>query len=383
MKNMLFFCLFLGIAQIQAQNPLSDCGIPVECHKGVIKFANDFLPGLNPNDCKLWDGACGYDNEISRSGNVTIGGEGYGSSNYKLSVWNGIISEQLKICSSEWCDYVFEDTFSLLSLPELSTWLSNHSYLPGCTPEQTIQQEGGYQLEQTTTQQQQKIEEIFLHLIALDQRAERLLQQLPVSANTQSAVILKDSILMAVRPLKKEPSSQRVLVKENTNIAPLYNCSLFQNEDCRTDFVNFLQNEVQKPDCDQWKNTCLSNGYFETYRTGNVCIGTTKSQAGYSLAVKGGISTPEFKIELCEKEGWCDYVFNETYPLLPLPAVEEYIKANKHLPGMISQIEVSNGEGYEMKAVKLQQQVKIEEAYLHLIELDEKKQQIQQRLSEF
>jgi hypothetical protein len=36
-----------------------------------------------------------------------------------------------------------------------------------------------------------------------------------------------------------------------------------------------------------------------------------------------------------------------------------------------------------MKAVKLQQQVKIEEAYLHLIELDKKKQQIQQRLSEF
>jgi hypothetical protein len=378
MKNILIFILFFGASQMQAQNvnPLADCNIPIACHEGLIKLANDFLP-TPPSDCKFWDGACSYDNEISRSGRVSIGS---GSVSYDniLSVWGGIISEQLKICKTEWCDYVFEDTFNLMPLPELSKWLETNAYLPGCTSENTIRQDGGYQLEMATTQQQQKIEEIFLHLFQLNHRMEYLLKRLPLE--TGNVVGFYPDTLFRDQYLGNTKVEHAIVV-EDKPYTPVYNCSLLSSELCINPLKHLLQQQAIAPNCDQWNNDCTLSTRQVT-RKGNVCIGTTKSASGYSLAVKGGIATSKFRIELCES-GWCDYVFNETYPLLPLPAVEEYIKANKHLPGMISQLEVSKGEGYEMKAVKLQQQVKIEEAYLHLIELDKKKQQIQQRLSEF
>ncbi|HAD12841.1 MAG TPA: hypothetical protein DCF33_10445, partial [Saprospirales bacterium] len=58
-----------------------------------------------------------------------------------------------------------------------------------------------------------------------------------------------------------------------------------------------------------------------------------------------------------------------------------YIQEHRHLPGTISQSEVVEEGGFEVRNVKLDHQIKIEEAYLHLIELNKKKEALKLRIN--
>ncbi|MCX2495311.1 hypothetical protein OQX63_17605 [Pedobacter sp. PF22-3] len=99
---------------------------------------------------------------------------------------------------------------------------------------------------------------------------------------------------------------------------------------------------------------------------GNLAINMAIPDNNYKLAINGNIRAKEIKVEATN---WPDYVFEDGYQVGPLKALEDYIKANKHLPGMPSakDIEVNGIAVSEM--LKLQQQ-KIEELTLHLIEKD-------------
>jgi hypothetical protein len=106
---------------------------------------------------------------------------------------------------------------------------------------------------------------------------------------------------------------------------------------------------------------------------GKVAIGTgnmpnmlgANNTGGYNLYVSGGILTEEVLV----RTGWADYVFEKDYPLPSLEAVEQHIQQKGHLPGVPSAAEVeANGLGLAENA--LNQQVKIEELFLHLIELN-------------
>ena len=97
---------------------------------------------------------------------------------------------------------------------------------------------------------------------------------------------------------------------------------------------------------------------------GNMGIGITTPDE--KLAVNGRIRAREVKVEATD---WPDYVFEESYKVGTLEALESYIKTNKHLPEMPSAKEVARN-GVELgEMVKLQQK-KLEELTLLLIEKD-------------
>lgn len=83
-----------------------------------------------------------------------------------------------------------------------------------------------------------------------------------------------------------------------------------------------------------------------------------------TLNVLGGILADSIRIAL--SADWSDYVFADTYKLKTLKEVEAFIKANKHLPGIPSEIEVkANGINVaEMNAMLLE---KVEELTLYVI----------------
>lgn len=119
----------------------------------------------------------------------------------------------------------------------------------------------------------------------------------------------------------------------------------------------------------------ISNITMKIGANGKVGIGTvnlpsndpTTNGQQYQLYVKGGIKTQEVKVELCTN--WCDYVFEEDYALLSLPQVENHIKTKGHLHNTKSAAEIE-AEGLELKSMTINQQEKIEEIFLHLIEMD-------------
>ncbi len=92
----------------------------------------------------------------------------------------------------------------------------------------------------------------------------------------------------------------------------------------------------------------------------------------------GGVFDPQYildvggKVRACEikvsNPGWCDYVFEDTYQLMPILQLEKYINTYKHLPEVpsTSEVEENGMELAKMNAILLK---KIEELTLYMIEM--------------
>ena len=117
---------------------------------------------------------------------------------------------------------------------------------------------------------------------------------------------------------------------------------------------------------------------LEPYNGGKVKIGdvTAGWNGNYKLFVEKGILTEKVKVAIKGSSNWSDYVFEEDYKLNSLNKVEKYVKKNKHLPNVPSADEiVENGINLgEMDATLLRQ---IEELWLHTIELNREKENLE------
>ena len=82
-----------------------------------------------------------------------------------------------------------------------------------------------------------------------------------------------------------------------------------------------------------------------------------------------GIRTEKIKVDL--QATWGDYVFEKHYKLTPLSMVEQIIQEKGHLPEMPSAAALEK-DGLDLGNMAAMQQVKIEELFLHLIDMDKR-----------
>ena len=124
----------------------------------------------------------------------------------------------------------------------------------------------------------------------------------------------------------------------------------------------------------QGSNPNLSRLYIKS--DGNVGIGTINPTA--KLAVNGVIKAKEVKVTI-ETVDWPDFVFNTNRKLRSLGELEQFIKANNHLPEIPTEKEVKeNGVGLgEMNAKLLQ---KVEELTLYMIEQQKRITELEKRV---
>ncbi len=102
---------------------------------------------------------------------------------------------------------------------------------------------------------------------------------------------------------------------------------------------------------------------------GYVGIGTLNPKE--KLSVNGKIRAKEIKVETAN---WPDYVFEEGYQNQSLAEIEQFVRQNKHLPGVptAKQVEQEGVELGEMNKILLK---KIEELTLLLIDQNKKNQE--------
>lgn len=92
------------------------------------------------------------------------------------------------------------------------------------------------------------------------------------------------------------------------------------------------------------------------------------ANSAYLLTVNGRIGAREIKVSI--QNLWPDYVFEKGYAPKSLEAVEAYIAEHKHLPGIPDAKSLENETcGLDIGNMQALQMEKIEEIYLHLIEL--------------
>lgn len=101
---------------------------------------------------------------------------------------------------------------------------------------------------------------------------------------------------------------------------------------------------------------------------GSVIVGNITAPAGYKLYVQQGILTEKVRVAVYGSAQWADYVFAKNYKLMPLAKVEQYIKANKHLPNVPSAAEMVK-EGNDLGKTTAKLLEKIEELTLYMIEM--------------
>jgi hypothetical protein len=93
---------------------------------------------------------------------------------YTLYVRNGIVTDKIKVALvTNWPDYVFNKGYKLLPLAEIETFIATNGHLPNTLSAEVIENQG-LELGTTAKNHQEKIEELFLHLIALEKSVKEL-----------------------------------------------------------------------------------------------------------------------------------------------------------------------------------------------------------------
>jgi len=112
----------------------------------------------------------------SLGGNVVIGSVAATPGNYKLYVQTGILTERVKIATvgtAEWADYVFEEDYDLKSLDDIKQFVRKNKHLPNIPSAKEVEK-NGYELQQMDAKLLEKIEELYLLTIQLNEEKQQI-----------------------------------------------------------------------------------------------------------------------------------------------------------------------------------------------------------------
>jgi hypothetical protein len=111
---------------------------------------------------------------ISNNGNVGIG---TATPNAKLAVNGNIRAREIKVETANWPDYVFTKDYQLLSLKETEQHIKDKGHLPGIPSAEEVKT-NGVDLGDMNAKLLKKIEELTLHLIAIEKENKAMANRL-------------------------------------------------------------------------------------------------------------------------------------------------------------------------------------------------------------
>ncbi|MBX7107430.1 MAG: hypothetical protein K1X61_02160 [Chitinophagales bacterium] len=138
---------------------------------------NEIMARNNGAVSKLYLNNDGGDISMCYAGGNVMIGASVPATGYLLSVDGKVICEELKVQLSEsWPDYVFDEGYSMPSISELKKFVSTNKHLPGIPPADEMKEQG-LSVGEMQTKMMQKVEELSLYIIQLQDQIDALKQQ--------------------------------------------------------------------------------------------------------------------------------------------------------------------------------------------------------------
>ncbi|WP_299222416.1 hypothetical protein [uncultured Aquimarina sp.] len=139
----------------------------------MVNFVGDFEEGVRIAGSKL-----------NVDGQVGIGTTD--TSGYRLAVRGNILAEELKIRTyANWPDYVFETNYELKSLTEIDTYIKENGHLPNIPSAKKVTEEG-FNVGEMNAKLLEKVEELTLYIIKLNQELKEVKKELKIKFDPSS-----------------------------------------------------------------------------------------------------------------------------------------------------------------------------------------------------
>ncbi len=120
----------------------------------------------------------GYFNGTTYASSLRVGTTN-GATGYIVSVGGKMICEEVKVAlEGNWPDYVFDKNYDLMPLDELKNNLEQNKHLPGLPSAKTVESEGGYHIGDMQKKLLEKVEELTLYVIKLNDENKELRKQM-------------------------------------------------------------------------------------------------------------------------------------------------------------------------------------------------------------
>ena len=114
---------------------------------------------------------------------------------------------------------------------------------------------------------------------------------------------------------------------------------------------------------------------------GNSMVSTENPHTWSAMLVVKGKAVVQELFVTTTADYWADYVFDDSYELMPLEEVEQHIKANHHLPDIPSAKQVSEDGGSSVGDMQVKLLQKVEELTLYLIEMKKENTELQSKMT--
>lgn len=136
------------------------------------------------------------------NGKVVIGNYNTAVPDYLLSVKGNIVAQKVKVTQTNWADYVFDSSYSLMPLQDVATYITTNKHLP-FVPSAAVVEKEGIDIGESQATLLRKIEELTLYMIEMNNTIKK-----------QSAIIEKQS-QVAEKQQKEITSLQEIVATSN------------------------------------------------------------------------------------------------------------------------------------------------------------------------
>ena len=121
----------------------------------------------------------------------------------------------------------------------------------------------------------------------------------------------------------------------------------------------------------------LDRGSGQLAIPGSIVVGGEEEASGYVLSINGKAICEELQVEFIAD--WPDYVFEESYPLLSIDEMADFIESKGHLPGIPPSRQVES-QGFAVGDMQKRMLEKVEELTLYVIQLHEENVELKKQL---